>query len=494
MMMKLRLIAVAAAALAGLSTAHAIPVDQLAGAEKIYIAGASALRLSIGAHVASICNNDLDVYFSKAGAAPAKDGDDHRAYACTLKDALNGFAAGTKVVVYKRDLGGSGQGVAPIAVQGTSDARRLQAHLKIVNDATCVRTANASPVTDFQLPSYVCSTTESVVSHAGISDVEPNLLMQTVNLGSGSAVDISALTSKPFVQALFGVIVNKSAYAALQKAQGLQQVDSPLLGGVPDASQKALFEANIPSVPSTFARSAFTSGATGLASSARGWNLLIDTVTDPKVVGKTVNVCRRAAGSGTQAASNAFFANNPCGQGFGATSNVATATGTIGVKTNSIAVVENSSSGAVETCVGSTVENAVHATDGKAYGIAVIGRENNPFANGGDKAYRYVKLDGNAPSRANALTGAYPFVYESTIQWNSNTVAPGSTVEAFLNGIATAAKPASLLLVDADTQEGVMSPPSSYGTRVSLSSDELKFASRVARSAGNSCSVLKLNK
>lgn len=491
MMMKLRLIA-AAAALAGLSTAHAIPVDQLAGAEKIYIAGASALRLSIGAHVASICNNDLDVYFSKAGAAPAKDGDDHRAYACTLKDSTNGFAAGTKVIVFKRDLGGSGQGVTPIAVQGTSDARRLQAHMKIANDATCVRTSNASPVTDFQLPSYVCSGTESLVSHAGISDVEPNLLNQPVNLTS-PAVDVTSLTSKPFVQALFGVIVNKSAYKALQKSQGLQEVDSPLLNGVPDAGQKELFDANIPSVPSTFARSAHTAGVTGLASSARGWNLLIDTTTDPKVVGKTINVCRRTTGSGTQAASNAFFANNPCGQGFGASSNVAGTTGTIGVKGSSIAVVESTSSGGVETCLGTTVENAVHA-DGKAYGIGVIGRENNPFANGGDKGYRYVKLDGYEPSRANAMVGKYPYVYESTIQWNSNTVAAGSTMELFLDSIAKAAKPSSLLLVDADTQEGVMSPPSSYGSRASLSADELKFASRVARTSGNSCSALRLNK
>ena len=38
--------------------------------------------------------------------------------------------------------------------------------------------------------------------------------------------------------------------------------------------------------------------------------------------------------------------------------------------------------------------------DGIAYGLGVLGRENNPLANGGDKGYRYVKLSGAAPTRA----------------------------------------------------------------------------------------------
>lgn len=497
MMMKLRLIAVAAATLAGLNSAHALAPADLAGAQKIYIAGASALRLSIGAHVQAICNSDLDVYFSKGNGSNVKDGDDHRAYACTLKDNTNGFPAGTKVVVHKRDAGGSSQGVANIAVQGTADARRFQAHLNVLDNGTCVRTANPSPVTDFQLPSYVCSTTSDQISHAGISDVEPALLQQSVNL-SGAAVDVSVLNSKPFVQGIFGVIVNKSAYAALQAAQGLAPVDSPLLPNGTEAekaARKAAFEANIPSLPSTFVRSAFTSGggATGLASAQRGWNLVIPTTVDSKVVGKTVNVCRRNAGSGTQATLNAFFANNPCGSGSASSFVVQGVTGTIGVKGSSVAVASFGSAGGVETCVGETVENAVHA-DGKAYGVGYLSRENNPFANGGDKGYRYVKLDGVAPTRTNALTGIYPVVYDSTIQWNSVTVAASSEMEGFLNGVATAARPASLLQLDVDTQEGVMSPPSSYGARSTLSVAELGFASRVSRSPGNSCSVLRLTK
>jgi hypothetical protein len=51
-----------------------------------------------------------------------------------------------------------------------------------------------------------------------------------------------------------------------------------------------------------------------------------------------------------------------------------------------------------------------------------------------------------------------------------------------------------LLEVDVNTQNGVMSPPLSYGTRASLTPAQLAFASRVSRVAGNSCSPLKLLK
>ena len=477
-MKKFQFIATLAAALLanGAANAAVIGPDDLAGAKVVYISGASALRLSLAAAVQEVCNNDFTVYFSKNTGGTTKDGDNHRAYACTLAANVGNYTAGTKLLVFKRDAGGSAQGVNPVAL-GTAIK-----HMKI-DAATCVAGSVVSGGST-SVANFVCSTEEDKVSDAGISDVEPVMLNQPVNLAAGQVpVDLSTLSVGPLVQNIFGVAVNKKAYRALQEAQGLISAGAAL-----DES-----DAKIPSLPSTFVKGALTGGLNGSASSQRGWNLLIPKSVDASVDGKTVNVCRRAAGSGTQAASNIHFANNPCSAGG---SSISGASGTVGVRGSAVAVVENSSAGNVETCLGTTVENATSAdANPNAYGLAVLGMEVNPLRDAGDRGYRFVKLDGKLPKRTAALTGDYDFVFESTMQWNTNVVPAGSDKAAFLTALRTnTGKPASLLATDVNTQNGVMSPPLSYGTRASLPADQLAFASRVSRTAGNSCTALKLFK
>jgi hypothetical protein len=156
--------------------------------------------------------------------------------------------------------------------------------------------------------------------------------------------------------------------------------------------------------------------------------------------------------------------------------------------------VLGSVSNSVEMCLDKTVEGAA----GFAYGLGVISRENNPTPTGlPDKNYRFVKIDGDQPNRDAAKVGNYDFVYNATMQWNSDTIANGPDKEAFLNSPRNnAGKPTSLNRADPDTQQGVMSPPSTYSGPYDDLTDPvaLKFSSRVDRLNNNSGTALRIVK
>jgi hypothetical protein len=501
-MMKLRLLAIAAALVAA-SGAHALTPAQIAASrtagtlKEVTFSGASALRLTFGAYAAEICDTaTLHVYFNGALPVDNTDGVNHRAYACKLKAAAGNYAAGTDVVIYKRDQSGSTAGANPIATN------TAMAHMKIVDDATCAVTPNPT-FSDILVPNYLCSGTENRVSDAGISDVEPAVLNVAPNLtdnipgnpGSGSvaAVDLSNLVTNSFVQAIFGVAVNKQAYLALQKTQ------FPALAGATTIDESDAFR---PSLPTSFIRGALTGGLSASNTTKRGWGLVISEAADAAVNTKAFNICRRQPGSGTQAASNLYFANSPCGglaaavplRQSGTTSPAPAVTG-------SYIVNEQSGSGGVLNCL-----KAVDALTG-AYGLAVIGRENNPLANGalpgsaGDGGYRYVKIDGMQPVRYDAatgkgaVTGDYDFVYESTLQYNSTNANVDADKLSFINAVrVNAPKPASLRVLDVDVQQGVASPSGAWaalGQYPALNANDKPFASRVARLTGQSCTTLK---
>jgi hypothetical protein len=525
---KLNLIA-AAVALLAVGSAQALTPAEIAAArtagtlKEIRIAGASALRLSVAAYMKEICGvSSFHVIWNSNAEAT-----NHRAYSCNLGAAVGSYPAGTPVLVYKRDAGGSGQGVNPIATAAD------QTHMRVVNDATCTTiNGGATPATDAAIPNYICTGTETagIKSDAGISDVEPGLLQATVNLATFdqslpnptpnvialNTTQLATLNVAPLAQALFAVAVNKKAYRALQEAQGIIAPGGALVD-VP--ADQALWTpatlATIPSLPINWARSAFTGQAAGGAK--RGWDAVIPNApysldggvtsrpaVDARANFKTVNVCRRVEGSGTQAASNAFFANNPCGTGGAAfaPANVNFSADTEGslaatVESSGFRVQEASSAGGVENCLGNDADAVTQAgTDNNAYAIAVLGREANPLRANADRRYRYVRLDGAIPVRGEAKAGRYPFVYEATMQWNTTTLAGQTEKIAFLTALRSGfGSPNGLAAVDSDTQQGVMSPPASYaGTYADATGNAALFGSRVGRVANNSCAPLRVVK
>lgn len=521
-MNRFHLIAVAAAAVCA-TQAHALTPAQIEAArnagtlKEIRIAGASALRLSVAAYMKEICAGaSFDVIWNSNSEGTA-----HRAYSCNLGVAQGNFPAGTPVLVYKRDAGGSGQGVNPIARADD------QTHMRVVNDATCTAINGGTPAADAAVPSYICTGTETagIKSDAGISDVEPALFSQTVNLPTGSSAltpaQINALDVAPLAQALFAVAVNTKAYRALQEAQGIIAPGAAMIDVPADQSTWTdATLATIPSLPSNFVRSVLTGQAFGGAA-ARGWNVVIPNApyrlsvidanaplrpaVDANSALKTLNICRRVEGSGTQAISNAFFANNPCGAGAasfaplgnpGSSGDTETRVSTV-QNGGAPAVQEGSGNGNVEGCLGADTNSATQAgTDNTAYALGFLGREANPLRGGNDLGYRYVKLDGVAPVRNEAKAGRYAVVYEATMQWNKNTLAGQTDKIAFLTALRTGfGSPNGLAAVDSDTQQGVLSPPASWpGTYAAATGNAALFGSRVARIAGNSCAPLRVVK
>jgi hypothetical protein len=515
-----------AAACACTTSAFALTPAQIDAArsagtlKEIRIAGASALRLSVAAYMKEICAPaSFDVIWNSNSEGTA-----HRAYSCNLAVGQGNFPIGTPVLVYKRDAGGSGQGVNPIAVAAD------QTHMRVLNDATCTAINGGTPAADAAVPSFICTGTETtgIKSDAGISDVEPALFSATVNLPQGSsaltAAQLGALDVAPLAQALFAVAVNTKAYRALQEAQGIIPPGGALLDVPADQSTWTdATLASIPSIPSNWMRSVLTGQGVG-GNAARGWNVVIPNVpyqlpgggalrpaVDATSARKALNICRRVEGSGTQAISNAFFANNPCGAG-SASFNPLGNSGSSGDTEVISAVVESappsttvglprvqegSGNGNVEGCLGADANSATQpGTDNTAYAIGWLGREANPKRGGNDLGYRYVRLDGIAPVRNEAKAGRYAAVYEATMQWNRNTLAGQTDKIAFLTALRTGfGSPNGLAAVDSDTQQGVMSPPAAWpGTYDAATGNAALFGSRVARVSGNSCAPLRVVK
>jgi hypothetical protein len=481
--MKLRSSLIALACLASFGAANALTPAQVvaerdAGTLKeVRLAGASALRLMVGAYIQSELADPatFDVYYNNS------TGSAHRAYAFRTKVAIGTWPVGTAVLITKRDAGGSGQGVGPLLNGGDP----TQEHMLV--NATCVATANVSPATDIAKPTFTCAGVTPALAHAGFSDVEPSLLEATIHGGSNRKV--TDLDAAGFVQNIFGVAVNKKLYLALQKAQGL------VAAGATAIDED---EAKQPSLPKSFVTGALTTQLFGSTTAKKGWNLVVPSSVDSNVDNKSVNVCRRVPTSGTQAASNVYFTNNPCGGTANAHTPAPgslTATPTV---LGGLVVRQNSGSGDVEACLR-TLDNL----SGDGYALGVLGRENNPLpkdASGNlieDKGYRFVKLSGAAPTRAAAINGDYDFVVESTMQW-SKVGANKPTAEqlTLLTKMRNEMGKASVLQrLDADLQNGLIAPPSSFtGAWVNLDAVTRSYTSHTNRASGNSCAPLRMTK
>ena len=257
-----------------------------------------------------------------------------------------------------------------------------------------------------------------------------------------------------------------------------------------------------PSVPKSFFAGALTGQLLGSTPLKKGWNLLIPASVDSNVLNKTVNVCRRTPGSGTQASSNLYFANNPCGGTANQYTPVAGSTTAVPSATGVLSVIQNASSGAVETCLGN-VDNVADATGG-AYGFGVLGRENNPQPTVGgvvqDRGYRYVKLSGVAPGRAAVVSGDYDYVVEASMQWPASAAAnaPSAEVLALLQFMRGQMGRAAILQgLDPDLQAGLAALPSTVpsGTAwADLDPVTQSYTSHTNRNAANSCSFVRMTK
>lgn len=396
-------LAVAAALVS--ASAFALPPSAPVDIE-VFMSGASAQDNGIARLFNDICvANTLDTYRDGATAT----GVSHFAYFCNVdvNQVADGAAdgalhdwvlthpdtdAGTPgyqgtmpaVLFHKRAAGGSGMGVNPVI------AETAIAHM-VVNAATC--TASATPNL------YGCTTTANVVSDAGVSDVNPEMFVgQNVPAGDFpvDAAEVAAkMTVIPGAALLFGVPVSEPLYRALQLAQG------KTVGMDDEANMPSLSKAEAASIYAGRVKNwnSFKVGPTG-----QGLRDYVVALGGTAPSSNLVNICRRVNGSGTQAQSNAKFLNYPCTAGAGAPASS-------GSPVLGPVITLNSSSGNVDTCLNTAATN-------NRWAVGVQGLEKN-FLVGGvyPLAYRFVKIDGVAPTLANAANGKYFDWVENTYQW-----------------------------------------------------------------------------
>lgn len=463
--------------------------------KEIRLSGTSSIRITLAAFVQQLCQpGTLDVYFDAAASATARDGDRQRAYACTLGQASGSYAIGTPVVVYKADANDASDGLRPLATLSPI------AFLKLSSDGSCA--ATGSSFQHIFAPQYRCSMTEPRVPDGGLLDASVGMLSGVPNLpdsipgapdsGPSAAVDNGPILRSSFtdgfesplefLQMIYGVAVNKRAYLALQKTQGLVPAGATLIDESPTAQ---------PSLSSDFVRAAMLGGLSASPITKRGWGLEIDESVDPTVTTKAFNVCRFRPGAGVQALMNLALAQNAPTQITAASVLLRQATSSTPVHAaqGSYIIDEQAHHGGVETCLGTTIENIPGA-----YGVAVMAAENNPLAKGQDRGYRFVKLDGRSPrrydtaTRRGAATGHYGWVYPIYLLRNADTPGLDSGKNSFLTSLAdTLPKPDRLAAADTDAQGGAISPSkawASLGQYPALSEALRPYCSRVARSSG----------
>ena len=382
--MKLRNIAVAAASVAAVFSASAAGLsaaDQttlkatIAAGNYISIAGASAVQAGFEGIIASVLNNP--VYYVDTGSITSAN---YVAVSGTLKTPVGKFKAATQVVIHYRVAGGSFNGIYPVARNTAIDA------LDVTNcsAATGAGTA-ASP--------YVCVTrgpnsaaansalnAVGLVPDAGISDVDPSFFTVADNLegettpAALTSAEVADLTATPIYAQGFGIPLTRNISTSLVLSQ--QIYSSIMTGAFSDWSQ-------------------------------------VPTSTDS---GALV-ICRRIAGSGTQAVTNLFAGNVGCSGAAvstvdrSASAAFVPANGTTNayydvpaaVNANGgtgIIVIENNSSGDVRKCLDAAYFGGTYTTKDRDSKVAL----NVNFGTGGYKAIGVLSLDSLSKSVSTVAT------------------------------------------------------------------------------------------
>lgn len=379
----------------------------------LFISGSSAVQTMIGQVSktlfvnGSTAANRTDVFWDTTA------GKNYRGYFGVGAATLPASLAGKKILILETALGGSIQGVNPVATSSTVGA---------LDKSSCPATASATVDASTGIAIYVCPGVQNIVPDAGISDVEPADLEAAINLGTATALStaqLNALHKVGVLGVVMGVPVTSNAPASLTSLSKSQVAG--LMGGT-----------------------------------ISDWSMI-----DATATGKSIIVCRRVAGSGTQAAINASIFGNPCiasplfpSTYTGTTTTLASATP---VAAGNIVVVENSSSGNVKTCLqyakdGTPAGQAINVTNGNLvvagtansvvlpagnYGIGVLGLDGGTTVH-----YNFAAINGAAATMANASTGAYDIIVEST--FNDRGDLTGAKADLFAAFSTSAGDPAVL--------------------------------------------------
>jgi hypothetical protein len=344
----------------------------------------------------------------------------------------NTAAAGKRLYVAYHPKG-SIEGVMQVM---SSTATEPEATVFYPGSSKCVVSATSSLT-------YYCGQYQAVETDLALSDVKPQegdlVWMKAANGGKTlPKFDSSALLSTPVGLQAFGLIVNNAFYKALQDrdiARGFIPASCSSEGSASTYAASSVTSACRP----TMARHEYASLIA--ANGAKDLTFLLGA----GALAAKVVVDRRYGGSGTQASSNVYFLNNPCG-GRGLASATAAATDGLGLNiTTADAVVTGTYGGGLIPRSGTPVTSDPSGTvTGTAYGNILVVEWTSSSGTALKSAYgvgstadyhigvasanaddgstwKYLKLDGvdpigtatgakaAAPFTDNLRNGLYPF-------------------------------------------------------------------------------------
>jgi len=371
---------------------------------ELFMSGASGMDGAITALFDNLCENtasDPKDYYRDGTS-----GANYRAFFCTLTPAkVAGLSAPKKVLFIKRSAGGSAQGVNPLVEGKAIDALNIQ-------NGNCTETVAGSHIWNCSI-----SKTGDLVAknpNIGISDVDP-FMFRGPNTPAGFSPITQAGTQlleiRSVAALIFGVPVTNGLYDALQTVQ-IDRAELPSTCKIGDYT-----EACMPSL-STHQISSLVSGQIKKWSefyvNFNGTDYPLTQypgVTKP--TSELVAFCKRTPGSGTGAQQYAKFLNSPCTRCALPPIEPAASNPIDGPL-----VLANGSSGVMDKCLDDFEKgantSALNAGLVKAWAFGQQALEKNADNKLG---YKFIKVDGVAPTLQNAANGTYKDWVEPTYQW-----------------------------------------------------------------------------
>jgi len=422
---------------------------------EVFMSGASAPSNMLRENIVQFaCDqaSPINVYVDFIDQAPG-GGDitlatpivEHRSFwavECTANSSM-GSAAGNTMAFYKSDVGGSGNGTTPIVRTDVTlefmDANSANCALNVSGQKHGGTGVNAGT---YNL--YECLQDDLVqqAPDMGAADVEASKFVGSLAPASGDFINDGSVTEKVGPGLIFGPIVTMSLRNELQDDQAASSLLPAGCGGT-NATLDRESEQCMPSLPSTVIRSITAGKYNNWSDISVYGNALNIPATFADSKADNVHMCRRVQGSGTHAEFMMHYHRTNC---YVDAQNILNQPGPGGGFFGSGALVyENSSSGTLGSCLDA-LDTGLGLTSSKltpniAAGVQSFGfgyqstEKNIALA----KNFRYIKVDGVAPTLANAIKGDYRQVYYMGFQNRVGNYLSGALRSAPANAAKTQA-------------------------------------------------------
>jgi hypothetical protein len=399
--------------------ARALPLNEYHAQQNdtldLFVAGSSAQDNALQRLFRLICEtNTLDVYRA--------DGGNVRLFFCRTKsgtEALPGAAAGQKVAFHKSSIGGSGGGVGPL-IQRTPVNFFNVLDIRPQFDARCPPEKRMQHPAEGAMTAYTeyeCTnpTPDHEIPDAGISDVEPRFFLNLYHLAPEAVDVLSVHNANAFI---FGVPVSVGLRDALQAARfPKDDACNPASSRYAELVEfnhgtrikRGETESCMPSLTRPQIAGIFAGVITdwGQIVNQKGYALAAKDPRTGQIASppgvrppsdERVYVCRRVNTSGTQAAFEMFFLNQRCTQG--------------------VPPFVESGTSVFQGSVTSDVQSCLTQLDQRnVWAVGILTTESVESVK--DDRWRFIKMDGVAPTLLNTFNGRWPFFVEQSYQWRN---------------------------------------------------------------------------